>query len=70
VIYVVANEAFGNVDYLVVHPEPLFLFAAVAARVAKCVGRVPVAVQLPFVLCQPIVIIGVHDGVSALAHRD
>jgi hypothetical protein len=68
VIYVVANHAFGNVDDLVVHPEPLFLFAAAGARVAKCVVRVPAAVQLPFVLRKPIVIIGVHDGVFALAH--
>jgi hypothetical protein len=69
VIYVVANHAFGNVDYLVVHPERMSLFAAAGARIAKCVVRAPAAVHLPFVLSQAIVIIGVYDGVFALAHE-
>jgi hypothetical protein len=68
VIYVVANEAFGNVDDLAVHHDSLSSFAAAGARAAKCVRRVPVVAQSPFVFCQPTVIIDVYDGVFALAH--
>jgi hypothetical protein len=42
VIYVIANEAFGNVDDLVVHQYSLSFFAAAGARIAIRVERVPV----------------------------